>query len=56
MHEKLKQEQGISDNEYYHCNTPLTVEHEAAILENAGFADVRILKNWGAAYTLLARR
>lgn len=54
--EKLKQEQGICDNEFYHYDTPLTVEHEIAILKKAGFSDVRILKNWEATYTLLAKR
>lgn len=53
---KLKREQGISDNEFYHYDTPLTVEHETAILKEAGFADVKVLKNWEATYTVLARR
>ena len=54
--EKLKREQGIFDNEFYHYDTPLTVEHESKILKKAGFSDVRILKNWGATHTLLAKR
>ena len=56
MLERLKQEQGISDHEFYHYDIPLTVEHEIAILKSAGFSDVRILKNWGTTYTLLAKR
>lgn len=52
--EKLKQEQGIGDDEFYHYDTPLTVEHEMEILSKAGFSDVRILNNWGATYTLIA--
>lgn len=51
---KLKQEQNIRDNAFYHYDTPLTVEHEMEILRNAGFSDVIILKNWGATYTLKA--
>lgn len=54
--EKLKQKQNISDNEFYHYDTPLTVGHEIAILKKAGFLDVRILKNWEATYTLWAKR
>ena len=54
--EKLKREQGISDDEFYHYDTPLTAEHEIEILKAAGFSDVKILKNWGAAYTLSAMR
>ena len=53
---KLKQEQNIMDNAFYHYDTPLTTEHEMEILRNAGFSDVRILKNWGATYTLKAIR
>lgn len=54
--EELKREQKILDNAFYHYDTPLTVEHEIAVLRNAGFSDVKILKNWGATYTLLAKR
>ncbi len=52
--EKLKKEQNITDNEFYHYDTPLTVEHEIEILKNAGFPDVKILNNWGATYTIKA--
>ncbi len=54
--EKLKQEQHITDDAFYHYDTPLTVEHEIQILKEAGFCDVRILKNWNATYTLRAAR
>ncbi|MCH5278795.1 MAG: methyltransferase domain-containing protein [Christensenellaceae bacterium] len=54
--EKLKQEQGILDQSFYHYDTPLTVEHEIEILKKAGFSEVRSLRNWGATYTLLAKR
>ena len=50
----LKSEQGISDNEFYHYDTPLTVEHETEALKEAGFSSVEVLKNWGATYTIKA--
>ena len=50
----LKAEQGISDNEFYHYDTPLTVEHETEALKEAGFSSVEVLKNWGATYTIMA--
>lgn len=53
---KLKQEQNIADNDFYHYDTPLTVEHEMEILYKAGFSEVKILKNWNATYTLKAIR
>lgn len=53
---RLKQEQGIFDDGFYHYDTPLTVQHEINILQQAGFSEVRSLKNWGATYTLFAKR
>jgi len=52
----LKEEQGLSEDEFYHYDTPLTVDHEKQILHQIGFSDVRILKKWGTTFTLLARR
>lgn len=53
---KLKTELGITDNEFYHYDTPLTVEHEAEALTKAGFTSVDIMNNWGATYTLKAKK
>ena len=51
---RLKQEQRIDDDGFYHFDTPLTVEHETEALLSAGFTSVAILKNWGPTYTLRA--
>ena len=51
---RLKREQGLTDDELYHFDTPLTVGHETEALLEAGFASVEVLKNWGATYTLKA--
>ncbi len=51
---KLKKEQDIADNEFYHYDTPLTVEHEIDVLKSAGFLSVEILRNWEATYSLKA--
>ena len=48
----LKSEQGITDDEFYHYDTPLTVKHETEALLEAGFSSVIVLKNWGATYTI----
>ena len=50
----LKAEQGITDDEFYHYDTPLTVKHESEALIEAGFSSVEVLKNWGATYTVKA--
>lgn len=49
---RLKKEQRISDEEFYHYDTPLTVGHEEEALQEAGFSKVEILNHWGATYTL----
>lgn len=51
---RLKVEQGIDDNEFYHYDTPLTVEHETEALIEAGFSSARVLNNWGATFTIKA--
>ena len=53
--ERLKSEQGLEPTAFYHYYTPLTVEHEIEVLKKAGFLDVRIMRNWKATYTILAR-
>ena len=52
----LKAEQGIADNEFYHYDTPLTVQHEAEALAEAGFSSVEVLDSWGATYTIKATK
>ena len=51
---ELKNEQGIRDSEFYHYDTPLTVNHEVEALAEAGFSSVEVLQNWGATYTIKA--
>ncbi len=51
---RLKAEQGIADGDFYHYDTPLTVENETEALLAGGFSRVEILKNWGATYTIKA--
>ena len=52
--EELKREQGLDKGSFYHYDTPLTVEHEMDVLREAGFQDVRILRQWGSTYTVYA--
>ena len=53
---RLKKEQGIDDNEFYHYDIPLIVEHETEALLEAGFSSVEVLNNWGATFILKANR
>ena len=52
----LKREQGLSDEEFYHYDTPLTVQHEREALLAAGFDRVEVLNQWGATHTVKAVR
>ena len=60
MHRKnlsaLKAEQGIDDQEFYHYDTPLTVQHETQALIEAGFSSVEVLGSWGATCTIKATK
>ena len=53
---RLKEEQAISDGEFYHYDTPLTVAHELEALEQAGFTRIAVLRNWGATYCIQATK
>ena len=53
---RLKKEQGVDDKEFYHYDTPLTVDHEREALLSAGFSSVAVLKSWGPTSTLKAIR
>lgn len=53
---RLKREQSIPEGEFYHYDTPLTVEHEKEALLAAGFSDVTVLGSWGPTSTLKALR
>ena len=53
---RLKAEQGIADEDFYHYDTPLTVAHETEALLAAGFSRITALHNWGATYTLKAEK
>lgn len=51
---RLKREQKLPDDAFYHYDTPLTVAHETEALLEAGFASVAVLKSWGPTCTLKA--
>ena len=52
--ETLKGSEGITDGEFYHYDTPLTVDNESDALIKAGFSRVEHLRAWGNTHTLKA--
>ena len=53
---RLRKEQNLRDDVFYHYDTPLTVEHEKEALITAGFTSVEVIGHWGATYTLKATK
>lgn len=53
---RLKKEQNIINDEFYHYDTPLTIQHEIQALKEAGFSHIDILKQWGETYVIKAKR
>lgn len=53
---RLKREQDLPEDEFYHYDTPLTVDHEREALLQGGFAAVQVLNSWGHTYTLKASK
>ena len=51
---RLKAEQGLSNRDFYHYDTPLTFEHEMEALREAGFREVTDLKRWEATHCIRA--
>lgn len=53
---KLKEEAGITNQAFYHYDTPLTLEHEKAALTAGGFSNVELLHMWQCTASLKAYR
>ena len=53
---RLKALQGITDDTFYHYDTPLTVQHETEAMLTGGFSTVEILGQWGATCTIKAAK
>ena len=51
---KIRKEQNLSENEFYHYDTPLTIEHEMEAFLEAGFSSVKVLNHWQNTYTIKA--
>ena len=53
---RLKAEQGLEEDRFYHYDTPLTVAHELEALRMAGFRKVAVLNQWGPTVTVRAEK
>jgi tRNA (cmo5U34)-methyltransferase len=53
---RIRKEQNLKKDEFYHFDTPITVEHEKEALLEAGFSSVEVLDNWTMTYTVRAKK
>ena len=51
---RLKYQQGIKNEDFFHYDIPLTVDHEIECLKKAGFSNIDVLKNWGQTFIIKA--
>ena len=51
---RIRKEQNLPDDVFYHYDTPLTVEHEKEALLTAGFTRVDEVNRWESTHTLKA--
>lgn len=54
--ERIRKEQGIGENEFFHYDTPCTVENQIAMLKKAGFESVEKVMRIENTTMLIARR
>jgi len=43
---RLRLENGVPDGEFYHIDIPFTADNERRLMEEAGFVNVRIVREW----------
>ena len=53
---EIKRAEGLSEDEFFHYDTPLTAEHEIEILKEAGFSKVEKIERWESTWTLRATK
>ncbi len=53
---ELRTREGLAPDALVHFDTPLTAEHELALLEEAGFGPLEVLGTWGATALIRARK
>ncbi|MCR5735143.1 MAG: methyltransferase domain-containing protein, partial [Lachnospiraceae bacterium] len=53
---RIRKEEDLPDEIFYHYDTPLTIEHEKEALLAAGFTQIEALNHWETTHTLKAVR
>ncbi|MBQ4348953.1 MAG: methyltransferase domain-containing protein [Clostridia bacterium] len=54
--DRIRKEQGIGDDEFYHYDTPCTIDNQIALFKGAGFKDVKMTFRQENTTMLIARK
>ena len=54
--DRIRKEQGIGEDEFYHYDTPCTINNQIALLKRAGFKDVKMTFRQENTTMLIARK
>lgn len=55
-YDRLKEAQGLSENEFFHYDTPCTVDNQISLLKEAGFKDVKMTFRQENTTMIIARK
>ena len=55
-YERLKKEQGLSDDKEYHYDTPCTVSNQVKMLLSAGFSSAEVVRQWKNSAVIIAKK
>ena len=53
---RFKNEQNLSDDSFYHYDTPMTAENQIKLLKSAGFSDIKIIRQWDSTTIITAKK
>ena len=53
---RYKKEQNLPDDNFYHYDTPMTAANQIKLLKLAGFADIKIIKQWESTTIITAKK
>lgn len=53
---RFKREQNLSDDNFYHYDTPMTAENQIKLLELSGFSNIKIIRQWESTTIITAKK
>jgi len=53
---RLRKKENLLDGEFYHFDIPLTVETDVKLLQDTGFVDIKVVKEWEDASIIISKK